>query len=163
GARLATAGLASALQVWEVPSGELLSELRGHTEAVTCVAYSPDGRWLASGSDDHTVRLWDAATDDVAAGAPTRTPAKAPSLPPPPADRPCLPPPPAPPLPPPPPTAGRPRHRVWRRRGGGPPPPVLPSRGGPKRGKPGLCAAAGVSSWGENRMDNLSSSTPSPT
>jgi WD40 repeat protein len=35
--------------------------LRGHTDAVRCLAYAPDGAALASGSDDGTVRLWDLA------------------------------------------------------------------------------------------------------
>jgi WD40 repeat protein len=31
----------------------------GHRRAVTALAYSDDGNWLASGSEDTTTRVWD--------------------------------------------------------------------------------------------------------
>lgn len=38
-------------------------ELRGHAGPITTIAISPDGRWLATGSNDRTARVWDLQAD----------------------------------------------------------------------------------------------------
>jgi WD40 repeat protein len=47
------------IRVWEVATGRLVATLDGHTEPVECLAFSPDGGKMASGSFDTTVRIWD--------------------------------------------------------------------------------------------------------
>jgi WD40 repeat protein len=47
------------VQLWDVASGRRVASLEGHAGKVLCLAYAPDGKCLASGSRDRTVRLWD--------------------------------------------------------------------------------------------------------
>ena len=62
------------VKVWEAATGRLLRVLRCHGQTVYCIAYSPDGRLLASGDGfppwesvlhlrtPGIVKIWDAAT-----------------------------------------------------------------------------------------------------
>ena len=45
-------------------TGQPLKTLHGYGNGVRAIAFTPDGQMLASGSDDHIVRLWDAQTGE---------------------------------------------------------------------------------------------------
>jgi WD40 repeat protein len=50
------------LRVWDAQTGQQLLCLTGHTGSVLSVAFSPDGKRIASGSHDRTLKVWDAQT-----------------------------------------------------------------------------------------------------
>ena len=63
GRHLAVAG-AQVVEVWDVYAPQKVHTLGGHAKWVYGVAYSPDGKWLATGGWDRTIKLRYATTGE---------------------------------------------------------------------------------------------------
>jgi eukaryotic-like serine/threonine-protein kinase len=53
------------IRIWDINSQKPMAELSGHTKTIHAVQFSNDGKWLASGSYDETVRIWNANTMEL--------------------------------------------------------------------------------------------------
>ena len=63
---LVTGSLTCITEVWDVETGDLVQQFRGHAQAITSVAFAPKRdqgpQLLATGSQDCNIRLWDLET-----------------------------------------------------------------------------------------------------
>ena len=57
------------IRVWDIKTGQIIAgPFQGHSDWVNSVAYSPDGKYITSCSDDTTIRMWDIETGETIAG-----------------------------------------------------------------------------------------------
>ncbi|QRV84708.1 Vegetative incompatibility protein HET-E-1 [Ceratobasidium sp. AG-Ba] len=55
--------------IWDVRAGTLVvRDIAGHSGDVVSLAFSPNGKHIASGSLDNNIQIWDAYTGDLCAG-----------------------------------------------------------------------------------------------
>ncbi len=45
--------------MWDIKTGKLIEKLESHKDSVYSVAFSPDGKYLVSGSLDKTLKIWE--------------------------------------------------------------------------------------------------------
>jgi WD40 repeat protein len=64
GSRLASTSLEASICIWDIDSQQLLFEFSSHDGPVSCLAYSADGKWLATGGEDRTIRVWNEEGDE---------------------------------------------------------------------------------------------------
>ena len=57
-----TGGLDGAIRLWNIETGRCVQTLEGHENWIWQVAFSPDGKTIASCSDDESIRIWDSAS-----------------------------------------------------------------------------------------------------
>ena len=70
--RLLACAACQRVSLWDAATDKFIAELTGHEKPIRAVAFSPDGPFVASGSEDGAIKLWDVI--GVVPGLPPTTP-----------------------------------------------------------------------------------------
>src|SRR5579872_4003980 len=62
---IVTASSDHTAKIWDVTTGQLVTDLRGHNNEITSATFSPNGKWVVTTSQDSTARVWDAVTGQL--------------------------------------------------------------------------------------------------
>lgn len=54
----AAVGAGRSIQIWQLNTPQMTATFEEHTGAVTCISYSPNGEFFASGAEDKTVIVY---------------------------------------------------------------------------------------------------------
>lgn len=50
------------INIWNALDGKFEQQFKGHTQGISDISWSSDSRYLCSGSDDKTIKIWDVQT-----------------------------------------------------------------------------------------------------
>ncbi|KAJ3118582.1 hypothetical protein HK098_005901, partial [Nowakowskiella sp. JEL0407] len=59
---IASASWDNTIRLWDAFTGVEIHQFNGHSSSVSCVVFSKDGRFIATGSNDRRIMLWDMET-----------------------------------------------------------------------------------------------------
>ena len=60
--RLTVPAADATIKIWDSATGKHVQTLEGHLAGISTIAWGPDSKMLASGSDDKSIRLWHVPT-----------------------------------------------------------------------------------------------------
>jgi len=50
------------INIWNALDGKFEQQFKGHTQGISDISWSSDSRYICSGSDDKTIKIWDVQT-----------------------------------------------------------------------------------------------------